>query len=88
VTVGDRIMTYLSSAAIPREMVIVEIDLAVVVVTTPEWYEEAGHAKPDGGRCWTYDRATGMEIDDELHFGPKWGMTGSFMKPERTSGPH
>lgn len=29
---------------------------------------------------WTFDRATGAEIDDELAWGPKYGVTGSFLE--------
>ena len=28
---------------------------------------------------WTFDRATGAEIDHELQWGPEYGRTGSFI---------
>jgi hypothetical protein len=30
--------------------------------------------------AWTFDRVTGVEIDEELGWGPKHGVTGSFLK--------
>lgn len=29
---------------------------------------------------WTFDRATGIEIDDELDWGPKYGRSGSYIR--------
>lgn len=29
---------------------------------------------------WTFDRKTGMEIDEDLQWGPQFGVTGSFLK--------
>lgn len=36
---------------------------------------------PDGGSIggWSFDRITGAEIDDDLGWGPKYGVTGSFL---------
>jgi hypothetical protein len=31
---------------------------------------------------WTFDRKSGMEIDDDLGWGPMYGITGSFLKFE------
>lgn len=28
---------------------------------------------------WTFDRATGAEVDHELEWGPQYGQTGSFI---------
>lgn len=30
-------------------------------------------------RDWSFDRVTGIEIDDDLHWGPSWGITGSYL---------
>lgn len=30
------------------------------------------------GLGWMFDKKTGAEIDDDLHWGPKYGRTGSF----------
>lgn len=30
---------------------------------------------------WTFDRETGMEIDDDLDWGPKYGRSGSYLEP-------
>ena len=32
--------------------------------------------------AWTFDRATGVEIDEDLHWGPKYGVTGSYLQQE------
>jgi hypothetical protein len=29
--------------------------------------------------CWTFDVATGMEVDDEIGWGPAYGRTGSYI---------
>ena len=36
------------------------------------------HAK--GG--WTFDRQTGAEVDEDLNWGPHYGVTGSFLVHE------
>lgn len=28
---------------------------------------------------WTFDRETGVEVDDDLRWGPDYGQTGSFL---------
>lgn len=28
---------------------------------------------------WTFDRATGMEVDHDLRWGPMYGVTGTFL---------
>lgn len=28
---------------------------------------------------WVFDRTTGAEIDDDLHWGPKYGFTGTYL---------
>jgi hypothetical protein len=30
--------------------------------------------------AWTFDRATGAEIDDDLGWGPAYGRTGSYLE--------
>jgi hypothetical protein len=42
---------------------------------------ENGIINIDGG--WTFDQATGMEIDEDLGFGPKFGITGSYLLDDR-----
>lgn len=34
------------------------------------------------GMGWTFDPKTGAEIDEDLHWGPKYGATGSFLVKE------
>lgn len=31
------------------------------------------------GMGWTFDKETGWEVDEDLHWGPKYGRTGSFL---------
>jgi hypothetical protein len=33
------------------------------------------------GFVWTFDRATGAEVDEEIGWGPRFGRTGSFLVP-------
>ena len=33
---------------------------------------------------WTFDLETGMEVDDELEWGTKYGRSGSYLKKEKT----
>lgn len=30
--------------------------------------------------AWQFDLDCGIEIDDELQWGPKWGQTGSYLE--------
>lgn len=34
---------------------------------------------PAGPEGWTFDRATGAEVDEFLKWGPQYGVTGSFL---------
>lgn len=34
---------------------------------------------------WTFDRATGAEIDEYFRWGPEYGVTGSFLLPHKES---
>lgn len=39
--------------------------------------------QPGGGLFmggWTFDMATGAEVDIDLEWGPKWGKTGTYLK--------
>lgn len=31
------------------------------------------------GGGWTFDRRTGAEVDEDLQWGPKYGVTGSYL---------
>lgn len=33
----------------------------------------------DKADCWTFCRKTGLEIDEELSWGPEYGVTGSYL---------
>jgi hypothetical protein len=46
------------------------------------------HVEEDVIRCnlWTFDRATGAEIDHELQWGPEYGRTGSYITQIQLTG--
>jgi hypothetical protein len=81
---GERVTRYLSSARVPAEAVVVEVTDEVIKVTAPGWYEEG--KVPEEGMCWTYCAKSGAEIDEELGWGPKFGVTGSFIDIRRGEG--
>lgn len=45
------------------------------------------HVTEDKVVCgaWEFDRETGVEIDEDLHWGPKYGRTGSYIQPQDTN---
>ncbi len=61
--VGDKVMRMLGG---PKG---VPHELWVTSITDTEIYCGA----------WTFDRATGVEIDEDLGWGPKHGVTGSYL---------
>lgn len=40
------------------------------------------------GLVWEFDRITGAEIDDALHWGPAYGITGSFLVCDEGTNPN
>ena len=32
---------------------------------------------------WKFDRKTGMEVDEDLGWGPEFGITGSYLRADR-----
>jgi hypothetical protein len=55
-----------------------EIFIPVKVTDVEEGIIYVG--KPDG---WRFDQVTGMEIDEELGYGPQFGITGSYLLDDR-----
>lgn len=64
VKVGDRVVRLLGGE-LPMELVVTEVSDEVIVCGGP------------GG--WRFDRVTGIEVDEELGWGPQFGITGSYL---------
>lgn len=64
VKVGDRVVRLLAGE-LPMELVVTEVSDGVIVCGGPEG--------------WRFDRATGIEVDEELGWGPRFGITGSYL---------
>lgn len=63
IKVGDTIIRLLAES-VPMELKVTEID------------DELIYCGPKG-EGWTFDRVSGIEVDDDLGWGPKYGRTGS-----------
>lgn len=66
VGVGDTV-TRLLAGSIPMSLVVTDID------------ERFIHCGGPGG--WKFDRSTGIEVDEELGWGPQFGISGSYLVP-------
>jgi hypothetical protein len=62
-------VTRLLGGSIPMRLVVTEIDERFIYCGRP-------------GAGWMFDRDTGIEVDEELGWGPQFGITGSFLVPE------
>lgn len=67
VAVGDKV-TRMLAGTVPMELTVTAVDDELIHCGVP--------GGPDG---WTFDRATGVEVDDDLGWGPTHGYTGSFL---------
>jgi hypothetical protein len=67
VKVGDRV-TRLLAGSIPMRLVVTHVDDRFIYCGGP------------GG--WKFDLDTGDEVDEEIGWGPQFGLTGSFLLPE------
>lgn len=72
VKVGDRV-TRMLAGAVPMELDVVAVDETLI------------HCGWSGGGIdgWTFDRLSGIEVDDELGWGPRYGRTGSYLVEEQ-----
>ena len=72
--VGDRVDRYHGSGFF-MEMQVVEVKdtLLVCAAMLPD---NRGLVKGD----WTFDRNSGVEEDEDLHWGVKYGATGTYLK--------
>lgn len=68
--VGDTV-TRLIAGSIPMKLVVTDVDERFVYCGGP------------GG--WKFDRDSGHEVDEELGWGPQFGVTGSFLVPNHAS---
>lgn len=64
VKVGDLVVRLLAGE-LPMELVVTDVSDEVIVCGGP-----AG---------WRFDRATGIEVDEELGWGPQFGISGSYL---------
>lgn len=67
VGVGD-IVTRLLAGSIPMTLAVTDVD------------ERFIHCGGPGG--WKFDRSTGIEVDEELGWGPQFGISGSYLLPQ------
>ena len=70
IVAGDTVKRLLAGV-IPMDLRVTSIDADFIYCGAP-------------GTGWKFDRATGMEVDEELGWGPQFGITGSYLeRPER-----
>ena len=82
---GDKI-TRMLGGAVAMEMTVFAVNdtrIFCVVADAPEPLGlEAKDFDEEMWPGWTFCRKTGAEIDEELGWGPEFGVTGSFLKLE------
>lgn len=69
--VGDKVTRLLSAAKVPMVQTITN-------VTDTEYWTGV----PGVDDHWTFDKATLVEIDHDLGWGPSYGITGSYLLPD------
>lgn len=72
VKAGDTVLRMIGGR-IPMELLVTDVTDDLILCSTP-----SGSV---GG--WTFDRATGVEVDELLKWGPKYGVTGSTLVEKR-----
>jgi hypothetical protein len=73
VRAGDRV-TRMLAGTIPQELTVTKVDKELIHCCGPDGVNWCS----DGCHGWTFDRATGAEVDMDLGWGA--GRTGSFLK--------
>lgn len=63
VKAGDTVIRMLAGT-IPMKLIVSKVDDDLIYC---------------GDHGWTFDRKTGAEVDDDLGWGPAYGITGSFL---------
>lgn len=71
---GDKILRLLGGS-LPMEMYVISNEEDVITCTVSEGLDD-----PNTQLKWTFDAASGAEIDDDLGWGPAYGVTGSVLK--------
>jgi hypothetical protein len=69
---GDRVRRVLAEQ-VPMDLYVVKVDERLIYGAL------SGSVDPDksSGSVWTFDRATGIEEDEDLGWGMRYGTTGS-----------
>lgn len=70
---GDRVVRLLAETS-PQQLYVVKVDERLIYAALSDSVD------PDDGTgapVWTFDRATGVEEDDDLQWGMRYGITGS-----------
>lgn len=75
--VGDPFIRLLAGS-IPMEMIVTKIENESLFARAKNLSYESSSCNDEAD--WQFDRKTGVEIDEDLHWGPKYGVTGSFIK--------
>lgn len=76
IKVGDRLNRMFGNGEFWMEMIVIDlVDANIICVPS---------AAPSFPDKWTFDRATGAEVDVGLEWGPDFGKTGSYLKPKET----
>lgn len=60
------------------ELIVAIVDDTVIYATNEQMYDHFIRTG-DERYCWTFDRDTGIEIDDLFGWGPVTGMSGSYL---------
>jgi hypothetical protein len=71
-------ITRLLAGTIPMPMRVLRVDARLIYCTPKEMSLKAAVRR---NLIWTFDRETGAEVDDDLRWGPAYGITGSFLVP-------
>lgn len=69
---GDRVRRMLADV-VPMDLYVVKVDEKLIYASV----SEAVDPVQSPGMVWTFDRATGMEEDEELGWGVRRGVSGS-----------
>ena len=76
--VGDKVVRMLAGT-LPMELVIIKVKGNLL-------YCDSEPSIITDGHYWTFDRESGAEVDDDLGWGPKYGITGSYLRADTIYG--
>jgi hypothetical protein len=69
---GDKVIRLIGNK-VPVEMIVRKVEGGLIYCEAsdaPGWADE---------ELWTFEQLTGIEYDPDLHWGSKWGATGSYL---------